>query len=53
MAVLRHPLFDQVRAANAAGRCHRELPLIWQAPDGTLIEGTDRPGVRGARRAAG
>ena len=40
MAVLRHPLFDQVRAANAAGRCHRELPLIWQAPDGTLIEGT-------------
>ena len=40
MAVLRHPLFDQVRAANAAGHCHRELPLIWQAPDGTLIEGT-------------
>ena len=40
MAVLRHPLFDQVRAANAAGLCHRELPLIWQAPDGTLIEGT-------------
>ena len=39
-AVLRHPLFDQVRAANAAGRCYRELPLIWQAPDGTLIEGT-------------
>ena len=40
LAVLRHPLFDQVRAANAAGLCHRELPLIWQAPDGTLIEGT-------------
>jgi ATP-dependent exoDNAse (exonuclease V) beta subunit len=39
-AVLRHPLFDQVRAASAAGRCYRELPLIWQAPDGTLIEGT-------------
>ena len=40
MGVLRHPLFDQVRAASAAGRCYRELPLIWQAPDGTLIEGT-------------
>ena len=40
MAVLRHPLFDQVRAANSSGRCYRELPLIWQAPDGTLIEGT-------------
>jgi ATP-dependent exoDNAse (exonuclease V) beta subunit len=40
MAVLRHPLFDRVRAANATGRCHRELPLIWQSADGTLIEGT-------------
>ena len=40
LAVLRHPLFEQVRAAHAAGLCHRELPLIWQAPDGTLIEGT-------------
>ena len=40
MGVLRHRLFDQVRAASAAGRCYRELPLIWQAPDGTLIEGT-------------
>jgi ATP-dependent helicase/nuclease subunit A len=40
MAVLRHPLFDQVRAASASGRCHRELPLIWQAADGMLIEGT-------------
>lgn len=40
MAVLRHPLFDQVRAANAGGRCYRELPLIWQSPDGLLIEGT-------------
>jgi ATP-dependent exoDNAse (exonuclease V) beta subunit len=40
MAVLRHPLFDQVRTANMSGRCYRELPLIWQDPDGTLIEGT-------------
>jgi ATP-dependent exoDNAse (exonuclease V) beta subunit len=40
MAVLRSPLFDQVRQASAAGRCYRELPLIWQAPDGMLVEGT-------------
>ena len=40
LAVLRHPLFDEVRAANTAGLCYRELPLIWQSPDGTLIEGT-------------
>ena len=32
--------FDQVRKASAAGRCFRELPLIWQAPDGMLVEGT-------------
>jgi hypothetical protein len=40
LSVLRHPLFDQIRAASSSGRCDRELPLIWQAPDGTLIEGT-------------
>jgi ATP-dependent exoDNAse (exonuclease V) beta subunit len=40
MAVLRSPLFDQVRTASAAGRCFRELPLIWQTPDGMLVEGT-------------
>jgi ATP-dependent exoDNAse (exonuclease V) beta subunit len=40
MAVLRHPLFDQIRTASKSGRCYRELPLIWQVPDGTLIEGT-------------
>ena len=40
MGVLRHPLFDRVRAASSSGRCYRELPLIWQVPDGTLIEGT-------------
>jgi hypothetical protein len=39
-AVLRHPLFDRVRAANAAGRCYRELPIIWRTSDGSLIEGT-------------
>jgi ATP-dependent helicase/nuclease subunit A len=40
MAALRHPLFDEIRVADAAGRCHRELPLIWQAPTGLLVEGT-------------
>ena len=39
-AVLRHSLFDRVRAADAAKRCSRELPIIWKAPDGSLIEGT-------------
>ena len=39
-AVLAHPLFDRVRGAEAAGRCHRELPILWQAPDGVLVEGT-------------
>lgn len=38
--VLRHALFDRVRAAAKAGQCQRELPIIWRAPDGTLIEGT-------------
>jgi len=57
MAVLRHPLFTEVRAANAAGRCHRELPILWQNPDGLLIEGTidlafeEPPGATGQRRA--
>jgi ATP-dependent exoDNAse (exonuclease V) beta subunit len=56
MAVLRHPMFDRVRSANAAGRCYRELPLIWQAPDGMLIEGTidlafeESDGASGERR---
>jgi ATP-dependent exoDNAse (exonuclease V) beta subunit len=40
VAVLRHPLFDRVRAAAARGQCHRELPVIWHAPDGALLEGT-------------
>jgi ATP-dependent helicase/nuclease subunit A len=39
-AVLRQPLFDRVRAAHEAGRCYRELPVIWRAPDGLLVEGT-------------
>jgi hypothetical protein len=40
MAVLGHPLFDRIRAASASGRCYRELPIIWRASDGSLIEGT-------------
>ncbi|MGH8637836.1 MAG: 3'-5' exonuclease, partial [Burkholderiales bacterium] len=40
LAVLRHPMFDRVRAAERLGRCERELPILWQAPDGSLVEGT-------------
>jgi ATP-dependent helicase/nuclease subunit A len=40
LAALGHPLFDRVRAAGARGRCWRELPIIWPAPDGLLVEGT-------------
>jgi ATP-dependent helicase/nuclease subunit A len=39
-SLLRDPLFDRVREADRAGRCDRELPIAWQSPDGTLIEGT-------------
>ncbi len=39
-ALLKNPLFDRVRAADKSGRCDRELPITWKAPDGTLIEGT-------------
>jgi ATP-dependent exoDNAse (exonuclease V) beta subunit len=39
-AALRHPLFDRVRAADSAGKCFRELPVLWRAADGALIEGT-------------
>jgi ATP-dependent helicase/nuclease subunit A len=39
-SLLRDPLFDRVRQAEHAGRCDRELPIVWKTPDGTLIEGT-------------
>jgi ATP-dependent exoDNAse (exonuclease V) beta subunit len=39
-SLLKDPLFDRVRQAEHAGRCDRELPIVWKAPDGTLIEGT-------------
>ena len=39
-SLLKDPLFDRVRQAERAGRCDRELPIVWKAPDGTLIEGT-------------
>ena len=39
-AVLAHPLFDRVRRASADGRCARECPVLWRAPDGALVEGT-------------
>ena len=39
-SLLADPLFDLVRQADRAGRCDRELPIVWKAPDGTLVEGT-------------
>jgi ATP-dependent exoDNAse (exonuclease V) beta subunit len=40
LRVLSHPLLDRARAALATGRCYREMPVTWNAPDGTLVEGT-------------
>jgi ATP-dependent exoDNAse (exonuclease V) beta subunit len=40
MAVLGHPLLQRARTASASGRCFREMPVTWRAPDGTLVEGT-------------
>ena len=37
---LADPLFDRVRAAQAAGLCARECPVLWRAPDDSLVEGT-------------
>ena len=37
---LAHPLFERVRTASAAGRCARECPILWRAPDGSIVEGT-------------
>jgi ATP-dependent exoDNAse (exonuclease V) beta subunit len=39
-AALRHPIFEEVRAAAARGGCYREHPIVWCAPDGSLVEGT-------------
>ena len=39
-SLLRDPLFDRVRQAEREGRCERELPIAWTAPDGTIVEGT-------------
>jgi ATP-dependent exoDNAse (exonuclease V) beta subunit len=40
MSALRQPLFDRVRAAERRRQCHREWPVIWQAPSGVLVEGS-------------
>jgi ATP-dependent exoDNAse (exonuclease V) beta subunit len=38
--VLQQPLIIRAGAALARNRCHREMPVTWRAPDGTLVEGT-------------
>jgi ATP-dependent helicase/nuclease subunit A len=40
VAALAHPIFNDVRAAAERGRCYREHPIVWCAPDGSLVEGT-------------
>jgi ATP-dependent helicase/nuclease subunit A len=34
-----HPLIARARAAWAAGRCRREVPVAWRSPENSLIEG--------------
>jgi len=36
---LTHPLLQGAAAASRAGRCHREAPILYKHPEGTLIEG--------------
>ena len=38
--VLAHPLLLRARDCARSGRCHREVPVTWIAPDGLLLEGT-------------
>jgi ATP-dependent helicase/nuclease subunit A len=38
-AALAHPLMARAREAWQAGRCRRESPVAFSAPDGTLVEG--------------
>ena len=35
-SALQHPLLARARAA---GRCHREYPLVWKLEDGRVLEG--------------
>ena len=39
MAAFAHPLIVRAREAWAAGRCRREVPLVWRSPEDFLIEG--------------
>ncbi|HET9372923.1 MAG TPA: 3'-5' exonuclease, partial [Vicinamibacterales bacterium] len=39
LSALEHELFSRARAAQAEGRCRREVPVIYRADDGTLLEG--------------
>jgi ATP-dependent exoDNAse (exonuclease V) beta subunit len=38
--VLVHPLLQRARKSAEDGRCYREMPVTWMAPDGMLVEGT-------------
>jgi ATP-dependent exoDNAse (exonuclease V) beta subunit len=36
---LAHPLMKRAAASEARGECRREVPVMWQMPDGTMLEG--------------
>jgi ATP-dependent exoDNAse (exonuclease V) beta subunit len=36
---LEHPLLRRAAAAELQGLCHRETPIVYRDPEGTLIEG--------------
>ena len=36
---LAHPLLVRAAAADRNGLCHRETPLVYRDPEGTLVEG--------------
>jgi ATP-dependent exoDNAse (exonuclease V) beta subunit len=38
-ALLGHPLLLRAQAAWKLGKCRRETPIAWVAPDGLLVEG--------------
>jgi ATP-dependent exoDNAse (exonuclease V) beta subunit len=39
VAAFAHPLIARARDAWTAGRCRREVPVVWRSPENSLIEG--------------
>jgi ATP-dependent exoDNAse (exonuclease V) beta subunit len=49
---LAHPLLRRAAAAAGAGLCHREAPIAYRHPEGTLIEGVMDLAFRDTAEAA-